>query len=81
MLASHDRDHERAARLLGALSRITEEAGAPPPLFLAQFGDPEGAARAALGDEGFERAHAEGYAMTMDQARFYVNEVAARPGR
>jgi predicted ATPase/class 3 adenylate cyclase len=31
-LASHDGDHERAARLLGALSRITEEAGAPPPL-------------------------------------------------
>jgi predicted ATPase/class 3 adenylate cyclase len=80
-LASHDGDHERAARLLGALSRITEKAGAPPPAFMGQFGDPEGAARAALGDEAFERAYAEGYAMTVDQARSYANEVAARPDR
>jgi predicted ATPase len=80
-LASHDGDHKRAARLLGALSRITEGAGAPPPAFLTQFGDPEGAARAALGDEAFERAHAEGYAMTVDQARFYANEAATRSDR
>jgi tetratricopeptide (TPR) repeat protein len=80
-LASHDGDHKRAARLLGALNRITEGAGAPPPAFLTQFGDPEGAARAALGDEAFEHAHAEGYAMTVDQARFYASEAAARPDR
>ena len=80
-LASHDGDHKRAARLLGALSRITQAAGAPPPAFLTQFGDPEGVARAALGDEAFERAHAEGYAMTVDQARLYASEAAARPDR
>jgi predicted ATPase/class 3 adenylate cyclase len=77
-VASHDGDHERVARLLGFLSHIEDEgAGGPPPIFLRQFGDPEGAARSALGDEAFERAHAEGYAMTIDQARSYANEVAA----
>jgi hypothetical protein len=77
-VASHDGDHERVARLLGFLSHIEDEvAGGPPPIFLRQFGDPEGAARSALGDEAFERAHAEGYTMTIDQARSYANEVAA----
>jgi predicted ATPase/class 3 adenylate cyclase len=77
-VASHDGDHERVARLLGFLSHIEEEgAGGPPPIFLRQFGDPEGAARAALGDDAFEHAHAEGYAMTIDQARSFANEVAA----
>jgi hypothetical protein len=78
-LANHDSDHERAARLLGALSRARDEgAGAPPPIIVTHFGDPEGDARAALGDEAFERAHAEGYAMTVDQARSYVIEGATR---
>jgi hypothetical protein len=77
-VASYDDDHERVARLLGVLSRIDEQgAGGPPPIFMRQFGDPEGAARAALGDDAFERAHAEGYAMTIDQARSYATEFGA----
>ena len=81
-LTSYDGDHERAARLLGALSRIRDEGvGAPPPIVVSQFGDPEGDARAALGDAAFERAHAEGYAMTLDQARSCAFEVATRPDR
>jgi tetratricopeptide (TPR) repeat protein len=68
-------NHERSARFLGALSRIKDEgAGAPPPFALQHFGDPEGNARTALGDEAFERAHANGYAMTMDEAWSYVTE-------
>ena len=65
----------------GQICRITQATGAPPPAFLTQFGDPEGAARAALGDEAFERAHAEGYVMTVGQARLYASEAAARPDR
>jgi predicted ATPase/class 3 adenylate cyclase len=81
-VASYDGDHERVARLLGVLSRISDEGvGGPPPVFVRQFGDPEGAARAALGDDAFERAHAEGYAMTIDQARSYATEVVAAPRR
>jgi tetratricopeptide (TPR) repeat protein len=76
-LADKDGDHRRTARLLGAWSRIKDEGGGAPPSFaLSRFGDPEGDARAALGDEAFERAHAEGYAMTMDQARAYARELA-----
>jgi predicted ATPase/class 3 adenylate cyclase len=79
-LTSYDGDHQRAARLLGALSRIRDEGvGAPPPVVVTHFGDPEGDARAAMGDEAFERAHAEGYTMTLDQARSYAIEVATRP--
>jgi predicted ATPase/class 3 adenylate cyclase len=81
-VASHEGDHERVARLLGFLSRIDAEgAGGPPPIFLRQFGDPEEAARAALGDGEFERAHAEGYAMTIDQARSYASELPERSHR
>jgi len=80
LLASHNGDHERAARLLGASSRFTDEgAGDPPPSLVEHFGDPEAAARAALGDEVFARAHAEGYAMTTDQVIAYAMEVVARP--
>jgi predicted ATPase/class 3 adenylate cyclase len=68
-------DHQRTARFLGAWSRIKDEGGAsPPPFALRHFGDPEGDARRALGDEAFKRIHSEGYAMTMDEARSYVTE-------
>ena len=78
-LANMDGDHNETARLLGAGERIKDEGGGAPPSFaLTRFGDPEGEARAALGDEAFDRAHAEGYAMTMDQARAYAVELAGR---
>jgi len=79
ILADQNDDHRETARLLGAWARIKAEGGGAPPTFaLSLFGDPEGDARAALGDEAFERAHAEGYAMTMDQARAYTQELAGR---
>lgn len=60
----------RAAGLIGAQHRLKDDGGGAPPAFLlvAFFGDPEEKVRAALGDEAFERAQAEGYATT-DQMR------------
>jgi hypothetical protein len=78
LLASHEGDHERAARFLGAWTRIKDEGGGAPPSFLLmQFGDPEGNARRALGEEAYERARAEGYSMTPDQARAYALDVVS----
>lgn len=73
-LAGHEGDHERAARLLGAWTRIKDEGGGAPPAFLMAnfFGDWEGDTRRALGGEAYERARAEGYSMTPDQARAYA---------
>lgn len=78
-LATRDGDHEQAARLLGAWTRIKDEGGGVPPTFLLAhfFGDPEGDARRALGEEGYERARAEGYSMTPDQARAYALDAAS----
>ncbi len=69
VLASHDGDHLRAARLLGAWSRSRDEGGGiPPSIAFAAFGDLEATVRAALGEDAYERARAEGYAMSVDQA-------------
>jgi tetratricopeptide (TPR) repeat protein len=65
-----DGQYGRAARLIGASVRQGEELGGGPPIsvVLPLFGDPEGDARRALGDEEYERAWAEGYAMSLDDA-------------
>jgi non-specific serine/threonine protein kinase len=77
-LASSEGDHERAAKLLGAWTRIKDEGGGvPPPFLMAYFGDPEEHARRILGDEAYERARADGYSMTPDQARAYALEAAS----
>jgi predicted ATPase len=69
ILAGHSGDHLRAARLLGAWSRFKEEGSAsPPPVALAPFGDLESTTRMAIGGQAFERAWAEGYAMTPEAA-------------
>jgi predicted ATPase/class 3 adenylate cyclase len=69
VMAYHDGRHRRAARLLGAWRMMNEQAeGRPPEISYIGFGDPEADTRAALGDEEFERAWAEGYASTVDEA-------------
>jgi hypothetical protein len=46
---------------LGASARIKDEgAGRPPSIASAFFGDPDATARAAQGEEAYERAHLEG---------------------
>ena len=69
VMANHDDRHRRAARLLGAWQMMKEQAeGNAPPVSNIAFGDPEADARAALGDEEFENAWAEGYAATVEEA-------------
>jgi tetratricopeptide (TPR) repeat protein len=76
-------DPVRAARLLGAVSRIKDEGFGGPPSFVLSgfFGDPEADLRTALGEDAYERALAEGYAMTREQARSYLIEAQASQGR
>ena len=68
-----------AARLLGAWEATKDEGvGTLPPIAFALFGDPVAMIREAIGDAGFERAKAEGYAMTIEQSRNYTRELVAR---
>ena len=74
-LANHDGRHERAARLIGAFDRIQEDLDARfPSAPMDHFGDPSVEARAALGDDAFQRARDEGFAMTVDQVTALVKE-------
>jgi hypothetical protein len=69
LLAKHEGDFRRAARLLGASARLKEDLGTGfSPVFISRlFGDPEGETRALLGDEEFEAARTEGHVMTLDE--------------
>jgi tetratricopeptide (TPR) repeat protein len=62
-----------AARLLGAADAVREASGAVPEPFEAAMRDrTRAAAREALGDDAFERALAEGRAMTLEAAVEYA---------
>lgn len=69
LVAVDDGLPERAARLVGAAARIRQDVGGgiPPELF-DRWGDPASEARHALGDPAYERARAEGYAMSVESA-------------
>ena len=68
-LESRRSAHERAARLLGAASRIRDDVGGGPTRdSIPVWPEAEDEARRALGDETFERIRAEGYAMSMEEA-------------
>jgi non-specific serine/threonine protein kinase len=69
----HDR-HRRAASLLGASARIRDDLGGGPPAVVTAQHKPDSDARQALGDEEYERARAEGYAMTLDEAVAFALE-------
>jgi non-specific serine/threonine protein kinase len=59
----------RAAQLAGAAAALAEASGAPPlPDLHSDHDQVLAAMRAALGDEGFATAWAEGRAMSLDQA-------------
>ena len=62
---------QRAARLLGVVSRLTEETGERlRPVYV----NTEAALRAALGDKAFQAAWSQGRAMTLEQAVAYALE-------
>jgi hypothetical protein len=75
-IASRRTQHRRAARLIGAVARIRDEVwGGGSPQQIPQmpaWGDAEAEARRALGEEAFEHARAEGYAMSRLEAVAYA---------
>jgi predicted ATPase/class 3 adenylate cyclase len=75
LLANDDGLPERAARLVGASARIRDErgGGVPPELF-GRWGDPASDAKNALGEDAYERARAEGYAMDTEAATAFAQE-------
>jgi tetratricopeptide (TPR) repeat protein len=64
---------ERAARIWGATEHLREEADAPIPLYLqAEYQTAVATARAALGDDAFDRAWNEGRAMPLEEVVRYA---------
>jgi hypothetical protein len=79
-VAAREARHSRAARLSGASEAVREASGTrEQPMWRAVFDRDAATARAALGDEAFETARAEGRAMALKQAVAYVLNDAA-PG-
>jgi hypothetical protein len=75
LVANDDGLHERAARLVGASARIRDGVGGgAPPVLIGRWGDPAKDAARALGEETYQRARAEGYAMDTDMAVAYALE-------
>ena len=64
---------ERAARLIGASARMRQDAGGEPPM-IGRWGDPDSHAREALGEEAYDAARAEGYAMDREMAVAYATD-------
>ena len=74
LVANDDGLPERAARLVGASARIRDEhGGGIPPELIGRWGDPEKDARSALGEDAYDRARAEGYAMDTEAAVAYAS--------
>jgi predicted ATPase/class 3 adenylate cyclase len=66
---------ERAARFVGSSARIRDELGGGiPPELIGRWGDPANDAKQALGDDAYDRARAEGYAMDIESAVAYATE-------
>jgi non-specific serine/threonine protein kinase len=65
---------ERAIRLAGAASSITESIGGGAPPELLAVADPREGARSALSEDAIEKAWEEGRAMSLDEAVAYALE-------
>ncbi|MGH2678620.1 MAG: ATP-binding protein [Actinomycetota bacterium] len=80
-LARRRSDPRRAARLLGAASRISDEIGGGPTRErIPVLPEAEDESRRALGDETFEATRAEGYAMSTQEAVTYALETPVEGG-
>ena len=73
LAANDDGFHQRAARLVGAAARMRQEVGGEAPL-IGRWGDPAKDSRTALGDDAYDTARAEGYAMDTAAAVAYAGE-------
>jgi tetratricopeptide (TPR) repeat protein len=72
-VASRKASYQRAARLIGAVERTREEIkGGPTREASPEWVDAEHEARRALGDEAFERARAQGFTLTLEEAISYA---------
>jgi hypothetical protein len=79
-VASAEGRHERLARLWGIAARLRRQAGGGSSRRSEiAWGDPERAARQAIGDALFEQRHAEGQAMSLDAAVAYARSLDESP--
>jgi len=77
LLATKVERFERAALLLGAMSRFEDDFDIHfPEVGLRFFGAPEPPTRAALGDEAYERLFAEGRSLTQAEIVALVEDTA-----
>jgi len=80
-LASRRSDPRRAARLLGAAGRISDEIGGGPTRErIPVWPETEDESRKSLGDETFDAIRAEGYAMSTEEAVTYAMETPVEGG-
>jgi predicted ATPase/class 3 adenylate cyclase len=71
-LASRRSDPRRAARLLGAVTRIVDDIGGGPFPEIPVWSEAEDEPRRALGDQEYEALRAEGYGMSLEEAVAYA---------
>jgi len=76
LVANQLGQHERAARLAGAEAAWRGKLGFQVPSAFEPFEDPGQAAAGQLSDEAFQRAWAEGQAMSLEEALAYALEEA-----
>jgi hypothetical protein len=74
MVANQLGQHERAARLAGAEAAWRDKVGGRVPDAFFPYEDPGQAAARQLNDEAFQRAWAEGQAMSLEEALAYARE-------
>jgi tetratricopeptide (TPR) repeat protein len=74
LLANQLGQHERAARLAGAEAAWRGKVGGRVPEAFFPYEDPSQAAARQLSDEAFQRAWAEGQAMSLAEALAYARE-------
>lgn len=80
-IAHAQADFKAAARLFGAAEQLRRLLGAPlPPSMLTEYNTSVAAVRAALREETFVAAWAEGQAMALEQVVAYALEVVATEG-
>ena len=74
-----DGDPARGMRLYGAADALRKRIGGGPPRATMMLGEPEDAARAAIGDEAVEAALAAGRALDPDAAMALVGDAGFDP--